>query len=55
VTPPMAAVVDAAAEARWNAWRALGAASDRRSGLIMGRLFAITVILVVGWLVAEFR
>ena len=51
----MAAVVDAAAEARWTAWRALGAESDRRSGLIMGRLFAITVILVVGWLVAEFR
>ena len=55
MTPPMAAVVDGAAEARWLAWKARGAASDRRSGRIMGRLFAITVILVVGWLVAQFR
>ena len=55
MTPPMAAVVDDAAEARWLAWTARGAASDRRSGLIMGRLFAVTVILVVGWLIAEFR
>lgn len=55
MTPPMAAVVDAAAEARWLAWKARGAASNRRSGLIMGRVFAITAILVVGWLVAQLR
>jgi hypothetical protein len=51
----MAAVVDTGAEARWLDWKARGAASDRRSGLIMGRVFAITVILVVGWLVAQLR
>ena len=55
MTPPVAAVVDDAAEARWLAWKARGAERDRRSGLIMGRLFAIPVILVVGWLIAEFR
>ena len=32
-----------------------GESRDRRSGVIMGRLFAITVILVVGWLVAQLR
>ena len=55
MTPPVAAVVDDAAEARWLAWKARGAERDRRSGLIMGRLFAIPVILVVGWLIAELR
>jgi tetrahydromethanopterin S-methyltransferase subunit F len=55
MTPPMAAMVESAADARWLAWRARGAVSDRRSGLIMGRLFAVVVILVVGWLVAQFR
>ena len=52
---PVAAVVDSAAEARWLAWQARGAASDRRSSLIMGRLFALAVILAVGWLVARLR
>ena len=55
MTPPMAAVVDSAAEARWLAWKARGAASDRQSGLIMGRVFAITAILVIGWLVMQLR
>ena len=53
--PPIAAVVDGAVEARWLAWKARGAASDRRTGRIMGRLFAIAVILFAGWLVAELR
>jgi len=53
MTPAIAGVVDSAAEARWVAWKARGASSDRRSGIIMGRLLAIAVILVVGWLVAQ--
>ena len=55
MTSPAAAVVDTAAEARWLAWRARGAASDRRSGLVMGRLFAVALILAAGWLVAQLR
>ena len=55
MTAPMAAVVDSAADARWLAWQARGAASDRRTSLIMGRSFAIVVILVVGWFVAQLR
>jgi len=52
---PMEAVVDSAAEARWVAWMARGAASDRRSGRIMGGVLAMVLILVVGVLVAQFR
>ena len=55
MTPPVAAVVDAAAEARWLAWQARGAASDRRSARTMGRVCAIAVTLVVGWLVLQSR
>lgn len=55
ITLPVAAVVDAAAEARWAAWKARGVASDRRSSRIMGRVFAIVVILVVGFLAAQLR
>jgi len=55
MTPPVAAVVDAAAEARWVAWQARGVASDRRSSLIMGRVLGIAVMLVVGWLVMQSR
>ena len=53
MSAPIAAVVDSAAEARWLAWQAHGAASDRRSGRIMGRVLAIVVILVAGWFVAR--
>ena len=55
MSAPIAAVVDSAAEARWLAWQAHGAASDRRSGRIMGRVFTIVVALVVGWFVAQLR
>jgi len=55
MSAPIAAVVDSAAEARWLAWQARGAASDRRSGLIMGRVLGIAVMLVVGWLVMQSR
>ena len=55
MTLPIAAAVDSAAEARWLAWLARGAAGDRRSGRIMGRVFAIVVALVVGWFAAQFR
>ena len=47
--------VDSAAQARWLAWQAVGAASDRRSGRIMGRVLATAAILIVGWLLAQFR
>ena len=55
MTGPIAAVVDSAADARWLAWQARGAASDRRSSRIMGRVLASVVILVVGWLVVQLR
>ena len=55
MTAPIAAVVDSAADARWLAWQARGAASDRRSGRIMGRVFTIVVALVLGWLVSQIR
>jgi len=55
MTPPVAALVDTAADARWLAWKARGAASDRRSGRIMVRAFAIVVVLVLGVLVALSR
>jgi len=55
MTGPIAAVVDSAADARWLAWQARGAASDRRSGRIMGRVLASIVILVAGWLVVQLR
>ena len=48
-------VLDPAAEARWLAWKAHGAASDRRSSRIMGRVLAMAVVLIVGgWLLARF-
>jgi len=53
--PPVAAVVDSAAEARWVSWQARGAASDRRSGRVMGWVLAIVAILIVGVLVAQLR
>jgi len=52
---PMAEVVDSTADARWLAWQARGAASDRRSSRIMGRLFALALILGAGWLAAQLR
>ena len=52
---PVAAVVDSEAEARWLAWRARGAVNDRRSGRVMGWVFALALILAVGWLVARLR
>lgn len=55
MTTPAAAVVDSAADARWLAWQTRGAASDRRSGRIMGWVLATTVIVVVGVLLATFR
>ena len=55
MSAPIAAVVDSAAEARWLAWQARGAVSDRRSGRIMGRVLVVAVILVVGFLLAQFR
>jgi hypothetical protein len=55
MVPPVAAVVDGAAEARWVAWRARGAASDRQSGRVMGWVLAIVVMLIVGVLVAQLR
>jgi hypothetical protein len=48
-------LVDTAADARWLAWKARGAASDLRSGRLMGRAFAIVVVLVLGFLVALSR
>ena len=54
MTPPAEALVDSAAEVRWLEWQARGAATDRRSSLIMGRVLAIAVILAVGGLVARF-
>jgi len=53
MTPPVAAVADTAAEGRWLEWKARGAASDRRSGRIMGRVLAIVVMLVAGWFLAR--
>ena len=55
MTGPIAAVVDSAADVRWQAWQARGAASDRRSSRIMGRVLASIVILVAGWLVVQLR
>jgi hypothetical protein len=56
MTTPMAVVVDGAAEARWLAWQARGAASDRRNSRIMAQVFVVAAVLVVGWLVlAQFR
>ena len=42
--------VDLDADARWLAWKTRGAAADRRTSIRMGRLFAIVVVVVVGWL-----
>ena len=55
MSAPMAAVVDSDADARWLEWKARGAVRDRRSGLIMGGLFALALIVAVGWLVARLR
>ena len=42
--------VDLAADARWLAWKARGAAADPRISIRMGRLFATIVVILVGWL-----
>ena len=55
MTARVAAIVDTAADAGWLAWQARGAASDRRSGRIVGRAFVIVVVLVLGFLVALSR
>jgi len=54
MTSPLEAVVDSGAEARWLAWQARGTENDRRSGRIMGGVFATVVILVAGWLISRF-
>ena len=54
MTSPLEAVVDSGADARWLAWQARGVENDRRSGLVMGWVFAIVVVLVVGRLVTQF-
>jgi hypothetical protein len=40
-------------DARWQAWKAHGAESDRRSSIAMKWLFAIVFSIVVGWLAVQ--
>jgi len=53
MSAPIAAMVDSDADARWMEWKARGAVRDRQSGRIMGWLFALALIVAVGWLVAR--
>lgn len=50
MTPePLVTTVDVDAEARWQAWKARGAASDRRTAFRMKMLLLCVVAALVVW------
>jgi hypothetical protein len=53
MTNHTAAIPDVGSEARWRAWQARGAASDRRTAVRMRGLMLVIAAALVAWFVVE--
>ena len=53
MTNQTAVVSDAEADIRWRAWRARGAASDRRTAARMRKVMLLIIAALVVWFVLQ--
>ena len=53
MTTDTAVLTDAEADARWRAWRARGAASDRRTAARMRTVMMLIVAALIVWFIVQ--